>query len=167
MYAYQILLILEFLARKGIIHRDIKFENFMLDEDFNLKLIDFGTAKLTSDQHNQQLRQKIEDQINNFIRNNQQRYNLLLTYDENQEVGTRYYLPPEYLCRKECTRMWDLWSFGHLIRSHGIPADIPSFPFLLQSLLRHQYDLHRANPIQRCNFISNSTLSPATLLQSC
>jgi len=147
MYAYQILLILEFLARKGIIHRDIKFENFMLDEDFNLKLIDFGTAKLTSDQNNQQLRQKIEDQINNFIRSNQQRSNLLLAYDENQEVGTRYYLPPEYLCRKECTRMWDLWSFGWLIRSDGLPTDISPLPLLLQSLLRDQYDLPRANTI--------------------
>jgi 3-phosphoinositide dependent protein kinase-1 len=124
MYAYQIVLILEFLGRKGIVHRDLKFENFMLDEDFNLKLIDFGTAKLTSDGINEQLRKKIDEQISNFIKVNQSKYSYNLAYEENLEVGTQYYLPPEYITNKECTKMWDLWSFGLFTRHYGLSSHI-------------------------------------------
>ena len=40
----QIIICLEYLSTKKIIHRDIKPENFLITDDFNLKLIDFGTA---------------------------------------------------------------------------------------------------------------------------
>ena len=40
----QIIISLEYLAKKKIIHRDIKPENFLITENFTLKLIDFGTA---------------------------------------------------------------------------------------------------------------------------
>lgn len=45
-YSYQILLILEYIHSVGIIHRDIKPSNFMLDFHKNLKIIDFGSAKI-------------------------------------------------------------------------------------------------------------------------
>lgn len=44
-YVAQIVMIIEFLHSKGIIYRDLKPENLMLDADGYLKLIDFGTAK--------------------------------------------------------------------------------------------------------------------------
>ena len=40
----QIIICLEYLSTKQIIHRDIKPENFLITDNFNLKLIDFGTA---------------------------------------------------------------------------------------------------------------------------
>lgn len=40
----QIIICLEYLSTKRIIHRDIKPENYLITDDFNLKLIDFGTA---------------------------------------------------------------------------------------------------------------------------
>ncbi|EAY03402.1 CAMK family protein kinase [Trichomonas vaginalis G3] len=47
----QILSALVYLHSKGIAHRDLKPENIVLDEKFNLKLIDFGVCALTNSTH--------------------------------------------------------------------------------------------------------------------
>ena len=38
---------LQYLHRKGIIHRDLKPQNFLLSSDGDLRLCDFGQAKVT------------------------------------------------------------------------------------------------------------------------
>lgn len=45
-YAVQIALALGYLHRKGIVHRDLKLENILVDMDGYLKIIDFGLAKM-------------------------------------------------------------------------------------------------------------------------
>ena len=45
-YAVQIALALGYLHKKGIIHRDLKLENILVDETGYLKIIDFGLAKM-------------------------------------------------------------------------------------------------------------------------
>ena len=35
-----------FLHSKGFIHRDLKLENILLDQDGYLKIIDYGLAKM-------------------------------------------------------------------------------------------------------------------------
>mmetsp|Transcript_12522 Transcript_12522/g.21078 ORF Transcript_12522/g.21078 Transcript_12522/m.21078 type:complete len:201 (+) Transcript_12522:681-1283(+) len=45
-YAVQIALALGYLHKKGIVHRDLKLENILVDMDGYLKIIDFGLAKL-------------------------------------------------------------------------------------------------------------------------
>jgi serine/threonine protein kinase len=45
-YACQIISAIETLQKCNIIYRDIKPENMMIDRDGNIKLIDFGFAKI-------------------------------------------------------------------------------------------------------------------------
>ena len=37
-------MVLHYLHSKGVAHRDLKLDNFLLDANFNLKLIDYGMA---------------------------------------------------------------------------------------------------------------------------
>jgi len=41
----QLINVQEFLMQKGIMHRDLKPQNIMLDENYNVKIIDFGDAR--------------------------------------------------------------------------------------------------------------------------
>ena len=45
-YAVQIALALGYLHKKGIVHRDLKLENILVDMKGYLKIIDFGLAKI-------------------------------------------------------------------------------------------------------------------------
>lgn len=49
LYMSQMINAIEYLQSKNIVHRDLKPLNVMLDENFNLKLIDFGDAKIVAD----------------------------------------------------------------------------------------------------------------------
>ncbi|KAI9146117.1 kinase-like domain-containing protein, partial [Paraphysoderma sedebokerense] len=48
-WAYQIAEGLEYLHSRGVLHLDLKSKNILLDKDYNIKLADFGIAKMKSD----------------------------------------------------------------------------------------------------------------------
>eukprot|EP00441_Pelagodinium_beii_P018046 CAMPEP_0197657862 /NCGR_PEP_ID=MMETSP1338-20131121/44885_1 /TAXON_ID=43686 ORGANISM="Pelagodinium beii, Strain RCC1491" /NCGR_SAMPLE_ID=MMETSP1338 /ASSEMBLY_ACC=CAM_ASM_000754 /LENGTH=876 /DNA_ID=CAMNT_0043234325 /DNA_START=44 /DNA_END=2674 /DNA_ORIENTATION=- len=84
-YTGSLLLVLEDLANRNIVYRDIKPENVMLDKHGYLKLIDFGIAK------------KLEGELRTFT-----------------VVGTPHYLAPEVLLGKGYGYLVDIWSLGVL-----------------------------------------------------
>lgn len=49
----QLVNVAEYLQKQGVMHRDLKPQNIMLDEFFNVKVIDFGDARKVD--------QKLED----------------------------------------------------------------------------------------------------------
>ena len=41
---------LGYLHKKGIVHRDLKLENILVDEEGYIKIIDYGLAKMLTDE---------------------------------------------------------------------------------------------------------------------
>lgn len=87
-YAAQIVLGLEYLHNRGIIYRDLKPENLLLDSDGNIKMTDFGLSK--------QGLNSSKDRTNTFC-------------------GTPEYLAPEVLQGRDYGKAVDWWSLGTLI----------------------------------------------------
>ena len=58
-FTAEILLALEYLRKNQIVHRDLKPGNIVLEKDYHLKLIDFGSCKVFNPEVNTQV-QKME-----------------------------------------------------------------------------------------------------------
>lgn len=77
---------LEHCHSRGILHRDLKLENAMLDVDGRVKLIDFGLANRATE---------IDDGAGGY-----------------SLVGTRAYVAPEIWEKSEYSNECDMWSMG-------------------------------------------------------
>lgn len=101
---------LQFAHDKGIVHRDIKPENIMIDTEGNVKIADFGLAKL--------LDKKAESPM--------------LT-KANQVMGTMHYMAPEQLERPlDVDHRADIYSLGVVIYEL-LTGELPLGRFALPS----------------------------------
>jgi cGMP-dependent protein kinase len=86
-YAGSLVLVLEELAGRNIVYRDLKPENVMLDAQGYLKLVDFGIAKKLTEGKNQTF----------------------------TVIGTPHYMAPEVLGGRGYGVEVDIWSLGVLL----------------------------------------------------
>jgi len=93
--------------QSGIIHRDIKPQNILINKDGVVKILDFGVAKLTRDSG--------------------------LT-KEFTTIGTPHYMAPEHLMKKEVDHRTDLWSVG-VVLYEMLTTELPFYGENIQSIL--------------------------------
>lgn len=86
-YSAEILLALKFLHKKGIVYRDLKLDNVLLDYEGHLRLADFGMCKLQ----------------------------IYLDRTTDTFCGTPDYMAPEIIKGLKYTYCVDWWSFGVLL----------------------------------------------------
>eukprot|EP00741_Cyanophora_paradoxa_P013396 tig00020685_g12935.t1 len=90
----QMMRALDTVHRSGLVHRDIKPQNFVIGEDGYLKLIDFGAA--------------ID-------------FNTRYGYDPHEGVGDRRFLPPEQFVDMEHPDRFDEYSAGIIMLELAFP----------------------------------------------
>ncbi|XP_041832674.1 hormonally up-regulated neu tumor-associated kinase [Melanotaenia boesemani] len=86
-YTRQILSAVEHLHKHGVVHRDLKIENFLLDEHNNIKIVDFG--------------------LSNTLKPDSISLELLST-----QCGSPAYAAPELLAHRKYGPKVDVWSIG-------------------------------------------------------
>ncbi|OLP85947.1 Serine/threonine-protein kinase Nek1 [Symbiodinium microadriaticum] len=107
----QALLALKYIHEKHVLHRDLKSGNFFISSSGNLKMGDFGIAKVLSS---------------------------TLACARTQ-IGTPYYLSPEVCQEKPYTWPSDIWAMGCILYelcALKVPFDAPNISALVQRICR-------------------------------
>lgn len=104
-YGAQILDAVDYMHARGVIHRDLKPENILLNDRMQVKITDFGTAKILGDSTK---RDRSGSTTGDPL--NEAEADRAVSF-----VGTAEYVSPELLLDKNACKASDLWAFGCII----------------------------------------------------
>ncbi|XP_077459062.1 protein kinase C delta type-like [Stigmatopora argus] len=149
-YSAEILVGLQFLHSKGIIYRDLKLDNVMLDKDGHIKIADFGMCK----------------------------ENVFGDVRASTFCGTPDYIAPEILLGHQYTFSVDWWSFGVLLYEmligqspfqgddedelfESIRSDTPHYPRWISKEAKKLLELlFERDPTRRLGVVGNIRAEP-------
>jgi len=121
-FSSQIIATLGYLRTQNIVHRDLKPANIMINENFQIKLADFGTAKkiLSSGDSNNSAGGISQMSYISGMSNVSNISNISglsdnLPEDFEEMVGTESYISPEMLESRQYSYASDLWALGIII----------------------------------------------------
>ena len=132
-----------YLKSKKILHRDIKPDNILFDENFNVKISDFGISALYKDKEVEN--EKYDDEDDEDKSDEGENNIDPELYMNNSLVGPREYTAPEVLNRKNYDYAVDVYSLGMTI-FYMMTFDIPSYTRL------KSIDEKRKIPIRKRKF---------------
>ncbi|CCK72436.1 serine/threonine protein kinase PKH2 KNAG_0K00680 [Huiozyma naganishii CBS 8797] len=135
-YSAQIIDAIGFLHSRGIVHRDMKPENILLDKNWKIKITDFGTAKI------------LEKTAQQEAGGSGPEYNLLTR--SKSFVGTAEYVSPELLNDSFVDYRCDIWAFGCIV--YQMLAGKPPFKatneyLTFQKVMKVQYAFTAGFPL--------------------
>lgn len=119
-YTMQMLEGLAYLHQMGIVHRDVKPENILLDHMGIIKFVDFGAAKMIAKRGQSRLVSHSDDSVNGGMSSGSSRRSSSPLVSNratrsNSMIGTPMYMSPEVItgkCERHLQSAIDIWSLG-------------------------------------------------------